>query len=234
MDTYKNLENPDAEQTSSHRSGLAVTALVFSLIVCCPITTIIGPILGVISLVRMKSKPHISGKGFAWSAIIVGIIATVLWAIASMFIAKFATEFIEQTKRVSTETIQAGYDADYDTFRSHLSRSSSKVTDSEIKTFIELLQERFGTFDTAFFNMEEQNQEIQSTNQEAPIPIRFIFETKDTTGYIVFEFVPGKNFDYEMQIGCIKIRDSENGDIIFPLDSICAPANDSKKDSDGS
>ncbi len=234
MDTHNNIENLDAEQTSCHRSGLAITALVFSLIICCPITTIIGPILGVIALIRMRGKQHISGKGFAWSAIVVGIIATVLWAIASIFIAKFATEFVEQTKRVSTETIQAGYDGDYDTFRSHLARSSSKVTDVEIKTFIELLNERFGTFDTAFLNMEEQNQEIQSTNQEAPIPIRFIFETKDTTGYIVFEFVPSKNFDYEMQIGCIKIRDSENGDIIFPPDSICAPVNDSTKDSDGS
>ena len=234
MDTYNNIENIDAEQTSRQRSGLAVTALVFSLIICCPITTIIGPILGVIALVRMKSKPHISGKGFAWSAIVVGIVATVLWAIASMFIAKFATEFVEQTKRVSTETIQAGYDGDYDTFRSHLARSSSTVTDGEIKTFIELLKKRFGTFDTAFLNMQEQNQDIQSTNREAPIPIRFIFETKDTTGYIVFEFVPGKDLDYEMQIGCIKIRDPENGDIIFPPDSICAPANDSTKDSDGS
>jgi hypothetical protein len=50
----------------------------------------------------------------------------------------------------------------------------------------------------------------------------------------VFEFIPGTDFDYEMQIGCIKIRDAKNGDIIFPIDSICTPVKVAPSDSDDS
>lgn len=234
MSTFETFDNLDAEPVAKQRSRLAVTSLVCSLIICCPITTILGPLLGVIALIKMKSKPHLSGKGFAWSGIVVGVIVTILWVFASLFFVKIATGFIEQTRRVSTETIQAGYDGDYETFREHLTRSAAQVSDAEIKTFIELLENRFGKFDSAFLNMQEQNQEIQQTSREAPIPIRFIFETKDTTGYIVFEFIPGTDFDYEMQIGCIKIRDAKNGDIIFPTDSICAPVKVAPSDLDDS
>lgn len=234
MSTFNNIEDLDAVQVERQRSGLAVTSLVCSLIICCPITTVLGPLLGVIALFRLKGKPHLSGKGFAISGIVIGIFATLLWALASTYISKYAMEFVQQTREVSTETIQAGYDANYDEFRSHLSRSSDDVTDAEIKSFIAILEDRFGKFDSAFLNMQEENQEIQQTSQEVPIPIRFIFETKDTTGFMTFEFISGTKYGYEMKIGCIKIHDAKNGDIIFPEDSICAPSKSSSDASDDS
>jgi len=232
MSTFNNIEDLDAVQVERQRSALAVTALVCSLIICCPITTVLGPLLGAIALFRLKGKPHLSGKGFAISGIVIGIIATLFWVLASTYIAKYAMEFVQQTREVSTETIQAGYDGNYDEFRSHLSRSSDDVTDAEIKAFIAILEDRFGKFDSAFLNMQEENQEIQQASQEVPIPIRFIFETKDTTGFMTFEFIPGTAYGYEMKIGCIKIHDAKNGDIIFPKDSICAPSKSSSDASD--
>ena len=47
------------------RSGLATAALICSCIICCPITTIIGPILGLIALLGLRGKPEIKGKGVA-------------------------------------------------------------------------------------------------------------------------------------------------------------------------
>ncbi len=232
MSTFDPIEDLDAVQVEQQRSGLAVTSLICSLIICCPITTILGPLLGVIALFRLKSRPHLTGKGFAISGIAVGIITTLIWVVLSIYTSKFIMGFVEQTNRISTDSIQAGYDGNYDEFRGYLSRSSDDATDAEIKSFITVLEERFGKFDSAFLNMEEQKQEIQQTAQEVPIPVRFIFETKDTTGYITFEFIPGTGFNYEMKIGCIKIKDAKNGDIIFPIDSICAPAKTSSEESD--
>ena len=126
LDEINNHENNVMFQ---ERSTLATAALVSSLIVCCPITTILGPILGVLALIRLPSRPHLKGKGFAWSSIIVGIIATVVWVVLGWLTVNFFTDFVEQTRTVSTETIQAGYDKDYNTFRSHLTRSSSQVSD---------------------------------------------------------------------------------------------------------
>ncbi len=232
------IEDLDVEQQlETHRSGLAVTSLVCSLIVCCPITTILGPILAVVSLLKMKGKPHITGKGFAISSIFVGVISTLVWVAGSMYLGSLVTDLINDFGRVSTATMKAGYEGDYDTFRSHLSRKTSKATDHEIKSFIADVEGRFGPFDKAFINMQDQDQQIQSNSQqEIPLPMRFIFETKDATGHITFEFIPSDTELYEIQITCIKIEDSIHGDIIFPGDSSCytAVAADPEKTEDDS
>jgi hypothetical protein len=148
----------------------------------------------------------------------------VLWVVAGMFAEKMFSGFVVQTSTVSTETIDAGYADDYQTFRSHLDASISNVTDEEIDTFSGELESRYGKFDSAFLNMEEQNQAVMSTRQgEAPIPIRYVFETTDVTGYIVFSFHGKQDLSYDMKIICIKIVDSANGDIYFPTNSVCAP-----------
>jgi hypothetical protein len=234
MNEVQNLDginNQENNVLSQERSTLTTVALISSLIVCCPVTTILGPILGVVALIRLRSRPHLKGKGLAWSSIIVGIIATAVWAVLGMLTFNFITDFVEQTRTVSTETIQAGYDSDYSTFRSYLTKSSSQVSDEEIQIFIETLKERYGNFDSAFFNMQEQEQtEITQTTREAPIPIHFVFETTDATGIIMFEFVPTNDW-YEMKIGCIQIEDTKHGDIVFPVDSPCAPPVSSTKPS---
>ena len=64
----------------SRTSGLAISSLVCSLIFCCPLTTIIGPILGLIAFVSIGSKPNLRGKGLALTGIILGVLMTTLQA----------------------------------------------------------------------------------------------------------------------------------------------------------
>ena len=59
------------------------------------------------ALIRLPSRPHLKGKGFAWSSIIVGFIATAVWVVLGWLSVNLFTDFIEQTRTVSTETIQA-------------------------------------------------------------------------------------------------------------------------------
>ena len=196
------------EPQSRQVSTLAVSALICSIIICCPILSLLGVLLGAIALIRLKSLPHLKGKGLAWTGIVIGVVSTVLWVVLSMYAGKVFTEFLEQTKTVSTETIEAGYADDYQSFRSHLDASITNVTDVEIDTFIGELESRFGKFDSAFLNMEEQNQTVMSSRPgEAPIPIRYVFETTDATGFIVFSFLGKQDFSYDMKI----IRTGERG-----------------------
>jgi len=224
LSSFNDIENLDLESSPSERSRLAVASLVCSLIICCPLVTIFGPILGVVAFFKMKREPHLSGKGFAVSGILIGAITTIIWILVSMFLVKVFVNFVEQTRAVSTQTIQSGYDGCYTCFRENLTPTSALVTDEEIQSFIETLEERYGTFDSAFLNMEEQNQNIQPTQRETPIPIRFVFETTDVTGFIMFEILPSSFYEFGMKIECIKIEDTKNGDIIFPLDSACSLA----------
>ena len=219
-----NTDVLDIEPHKRQVSTLSVSALICSLIICCPIFSLIGVLLGVIALVRLKSLTHLRGKGLAWSGIVIGVVSTVIWVVIGLYAGKMFTGFMEQTKSVSTETIEAGYADDYQTFRSHLDASITHVSDDEINTFIGDLESRFGKFDSAFLNMEEQNQTLIATKPgEAPIPIRYVFETTDATGLIVFSFLGKPDFSFDMKIICIKIEDSANGDIYFPINSICAP-----------
>jgi hypothetical protein len=215
------LEEFVIETDNQQRSGLATVALICSLILCCPITTLVGPILGIISLITLKGR---AGKGFAWTSIIVGVIATAIWAAGLLFASKMAMQFVEKTGEVSTTIIQAGYDGDYSTFRKGLTRNSSTVTDEEISSFIDELQTRYGKFDSASMNLEEKNQTLKSSSNEAPIPILLIFETTDVSSEMLIEVVPISGLEFDLKVGCIRINDSKNGDIVFPKDSTCDPS----------
>ncbi len=215
------IDELTVETNQTQRSGLATIAMVCSFIICCPITTIVGPILGVIALLTLRGKPQLTGKGFAWTAIVVGLISTILWVGAGLFFGRMALKFIEQAGEVTTTTIQAGFDKDYTTFRAGLSQSSSDVTDEEIDQFITELESRYGTFDSAVMNMEEQQQGIKPTANEAPLPIRLLFETTDVPADVLMEVIPSGGFEFEFKLGCIRINDAKLGDLIFPKDSDC-------------
>ncbi len=215
------IEELSVETRPQERSGLATAALICSLIICCPITTIIGPILGLISLFTLKGR---SGKGFALTAIVVGLISTVLWIAIGVFAGGMAMRFLEKAGEVTTTTIQAGYDGDYAAFRNGLARNSTDVSDEEIASFISELQSRYGTFDSASMDMESQGQTLKPTPGEAPLPIIFVFETTDVSADVLFEVIPKGGLEYELKVGCIRIIDTQNGDLIFPNDSNCDPA----------
>ena len=216
------IEEITIDTGNQERSGLATAALICSLIICCPIPTVVGPILGIIALVTLRGR---SGKGFAWTAIVVGLISTILWVSAAIVFVGMAKRFIEQVGEVTTTTIQAGYDGDFVAFRKDLARSSVALTDEEIASFIEELQSRYGKFDSAVMNLEDQDQSLKPSGNEAPIPVRFIFETTDVSADILMEFVPSGSFDIDIKIGCIRLYDSKNGALIFPKGSSCDTEN---------
>jgi hypothetical protein len=215
------IEEVSIETNVPQRSVLATVALVCSLIICCPLTTFVGPILGTIALIKHKER---TGKGFAWTSIIVGIIATAIWVAGGLFAGKMAMRFIEQVGEVTTTTIQAGYDGDYATFRKGLARSSLDVSDEEIGLFIEELRSRYGLFDSAIMNFEEQDQTLKPSANKTPMPIRLIFETTDISADVLMEVVPISGFEFDLEVSCIRINDSKNGDIVFPKDSTCDPS----------
>ena len=210
------IEEITLETDVQDRNGLATASLICSLIICCPIATIVGPILGLFALSNMKGKPQISGRGFAWSGIVIGVVSTIVWAVLGTFITYMGLDFIEKVGTISTETIQAGYEGDYKKFRANLTRSSSSVTDEEIKTFIDTLQTRYGNFDSSIFNKQSQNLSMESSEGEEVFSVRYIFETNDVFGALFIKITSDTMLDYEMHISRITIFDSTDGDIVFP------------------
>src|SRR5687767_6484009 len=76
-----------SETTDTSRTGAsrwAMVALGTSVAFCCPLATIIGPLLAVRALVEIRANPRMSGRGMAIAALCIGALGCVGW-IAFMF-----------------------------------------------------------------------------------------------------------------------------------------------------
>ena len=226
------VEESPIEMAESQRSGVATASLICSLIICCPITTFLGPILGLIALIQLKGKPHISGKRFAWSGIVIGVVTSVVWIVGSLIVVDMGLRFLERAQTISTETIQAGYDGDYKTFRTKFSSNVSSMSDEEIKTFVNTLQTRYGNFDSLLLDMDAEYKSQETSSLEAYLPIQFIFETEDASGYVMFDITPITMIEYYLSISYIEINDSKHGELFFPTGAKSLPVQESSEESE--
>ncbi|MBT6164301.1 MAG: DUF4190 domain-containing protein [Phycisphaerae bacterium] len=196
---------------------MAIWSLTCSLIFCCPIVTIFGPILGAIALIKMKSNPR-SGRKMAISGIVIGVITTALSVGVVLFAAPKLIPFITES---TSEVITASYAKEYDKARDSFSEQTNDVTDEALQSFANELQSRYGAFDSITFNWLAEEQQLEPKDQFAPMPVILIFETESVHATIMFEVVPGGDFAVS-KFCCIQIEDAVHGNVIFPLDSPCA------------
>jgi len=201
------------------RCGLATASLICSIIICCPLVTLIGVILGIVALLRIRAS-KMTGKGLAWAGIIIGLIATILSSLFITFAVVVAFSVIEQTPEKVTVAITAGISEDIATFRSVFEQGALSATDEEITTFIQSLTDRYGKFDKAVIDTEEM-QGLESSNNGAELPIQLVFETKTVSSTVAISIVQGSGSLIDIQIKCLTIHDASQGDLAFPRASIC-------------
>jgi type II secretory pathway pseudopilin PulG len=96
-----------APSTAPKTSGLAIAALVLSLLFCIPLAPLIGLVLGIVALMQIdKSKGALTGKGMAIGAIVVSLFTIVaaigmMVAIAIPNFARYQARAKEAEARVS-------------------------------------------------------------------------------------------------------------------------------------
>jgi hypothetical protein len=78
------LAEPSALQP--RRSAMAIVAFVFACLFFFPLAPVVGSILGLVSLIRLKRNPNYTGRGLAIAAIVVGLAATSFqgWGVAAL------------------------------------------------------------------------------------------------------------------------------------------------------
>lgn len=203
-------------------SGLAVGALICSLIFCCPVTTLLGVLLGLIALVTIGKDPTKKGRGLAWTAIILGVIFTLLtvallwWSVANFSL----------IQRQGPQDALAGASAgDYAAFREAMVGDSATATDEQIKAFIDELESRYGAFvscqmDDQRFNTERPSiEEMMKPNPEYPYTLRFENETVDALIQVTPMDPNTGEFQWRNKFGVITVFDPDRGNITFPPDA---------------
>ncbi|MDP7008669.1 MAG: DUF4190 domain-containing protein [Phycisphaerales bacterium] len=207
-------------ETQQQRSSLATVSLVCSLFLCCPVVTLVGFILGIIALLRIRGS-QMKGMGVAWSAIVLGVITTTLSTLIIVFVAKAGFLLVEKAPERVTTAIQAGIADDLQGFRAAFSHQAVSSTDEEIRAFIQELEQRYGTFDEVVLDMDAMQQGHQPQGQQPDLPMQFVFETTTIPATVVLAITSGEVELLHVEIQCIKVLDTVDGDLVIPQASIC-------------
>lgn len=202
------------------RCGMATASLICSLILCCPIVTLVGVILGIVALLKIRGSA-MSGRGLAWAGIIIGILTTTLTTLFMIIAINVGLGVLEQTPESVTTAIKAGITGDIEKFRMEFTHDAVAASDDEITSFLETITTRYGVFDKAVIDMATMQAGQQPSGDEPELPIQLVFETKTISAIAVFTVAQGTDSLIDVQIQCLLIRDPENGDVAFPLASQC-------------
>jgi hypothetical protein len=196
-------------------SALAVTALVSSLVFCCPCTTVMGVILGVIALAVVAAKPDRKGKGLAVAAIMIGLVLTAAWGV--LFNWAYQDFSRRQMEGPRTE-LHSAYAGDYAGFRAGFYGPAAAASDEEIKQFAQTLEQRYGAFRTARLDETRFDpfKDMMNPVKTAPYVLEFEQATIDADIEIASQDPASGRFLGGLRFGRIVIHDDDAGDLEFP------------------
>ena len=190
-------------------SGLAVTSLIFSLIVCCPLTTILGPLLGLGALVQIGRNPALKGRGLAFAAIIMGIAFSVAQGFGGYTMYK---NFIEPMYVGPRDALTSGFAGDIAGFKGHFYGSGATASDEQATAFIEQLRQRYGKFVSSELNPQTQPQ--GGPAMEFDYFLSFETTTVDAEAQIIY--ADETTGVWPKALGYITIFDPDLGDLTYP------------------
>ena len=202
-------------------SGMAITALVFSLIgivPCCGIIpAVIGVLLGAIGFATLGPTAAKKGRGLSIAAIIIGLAFAALWG---YLIADAYNEY-RKIQNAPALAFQAGESGDIAKFRQMF--PAPGATDEEAKAFIAAVNARFGRITQSELDPQAFFERLQSAQGQQVLPFRFklvfangtvdadlMFDTNQQGDDIVFESIT-------------IIDPASGGDLTFPA-SAAVPA----------
>ncbi len=190
-------------------SGLAITSLIFSLIVCCPVATIIGPLLGIGALVRIGGNPALKGKGLAFAAIIMGIAFSAAQGLGGYSMYK---NIIEPMYVGPRDALASGFAGDIAGFKGHFYGAGATASDEQAAAFIEQLRQRYGKFVASSLNQQTQPQ--GGPVMEFDYFLSFANTTVEAEAQIIF--ADEKTGVWPKALGYITVFDPDLGDLTFP------------------
>jgi hypothetical protein len=193
-------------------SGLAVASLVSSLVFCCPLVTVFGPILGIAYFAAAAGKPWLRGRGLAIAGIVVGTLATAvaalgLWAMVSMFF---------RAMELPGEAIAKIEQGDEAGVRELFMPGSIPSGSREIEAFAAELDARYGAFVSATVD-QMAPPPVGGPEQAIVVPMLLTFERGTVSA--ICELAPSQT-GFELQLRSIEIVDPELGNLRLPSDGL--------------
>ena len=188
-------------------SGVAITSLVLSLLVCIPGAALVGLVLAAVGI-AVTGPGRRRGRGVAISGLLVSLLVTILWVGGVVFAWVFLVDTIKFVMESPNQTMTAVFDADDAAVKARFDPSVG-LTDEDISRFRETATSRFGSF--VEVRIDESGEPVQSPDGSLVMPLRVRFESGTIDGEI--ELSSGWVPEFSSFFGVRRITlESEEGD----------------------
>jgi hypothetical protein len=188
-------------------SSLAVASLVSSLIFCCPLTTILGPVLGIAYFVGAAGKPWLRGRGLAIAGILLGVIFTIasgglVWAVGNAFarLLQLPGEVMARIEQVDEGAV-----------REFFMPGALPPGSDALRTFAAEVADRYGAFRSVM--PDDRSSSVVMTGEIIPFPVRITFDAAEVEGVFQIAFPPGS---MTPRVHSIEILDPQRGNLRLP------------------
>ncbi len=195
-------------------SGMAITALVLSIlgiVPCCgAITAVIGVILGIVGVATIRVGSNVRGRGLAMAAILIGLIFLIVQVAAGVWMYRtFSGPIMEGP----SPALRAAAADDPMAFRATFRGAGATATDEEVEAFFNELESRYGDFVSAQYIGDRQQPgqpvytglyRVTFTNATVEMEADLVIVDEDT----------GELFPMDMH--AIRVLDPDRGDLEFP------------------
>lgn len=193
---------------------LAVASLTCSLILCCPLATVVGPILGLLHFAVAAGKPWIRGGGLAIAGIVLGIVFSGFWIWGGW---QTVNAFRELAKLPSDAMLALSAD-DLPAFREAAQGiTADEADDRSVELFAAEIEDRFGTFVEASFDFTQTPPPGRSS-QEFVMPYRMLFRSDSgaTTEVVAMVFFRPEPLTGQPLVSQFELRGADGRVLVFP------------------
>ncbi|MHC5003823.1 MAG: DUF4190 domain-containing protein [Planctomycetota bacterium] len=201
----------DANATEPARtSGLAVGSLICSLIFCCPITTVLGVLLGLVALVSIGSNPARKGKGLAVAGLILGLIFTAGQAYFGYSVWKGYGIF----RDAPAQALQPGFDGDYTRMCTMFAAPGQEAA---AEALVAELRSRYGELQRSDLDFEafQGMQQPVPGQTEFTLPWMLVFDGATVTAELTIR-ESDQGTDDTIIFSRIEVIDPDAGNLVFP------------------
>ena len=190
--------------------ALAIASLVCSLLMCCPVVTLVGAILGIAGLFHTKGGRR-RGRGLAITGLVLGILFTVGGVVVGFWAWR---SFGQVIFRGPALVMEAGYAGDDAGVKQYFD-ADHVPNDEEIDAFFATAKTRFGEFH--FATIQDNSNQPQPRNQKFEFPYDVVFAKASLIANVEINANENVKTGSGSMFGIVKITivDSEAGDLVL-------------------
>lgn len=219
VDEAPNALEAGSPAPQARTSTWAMLSLLCAIAICCPLTAVLGPLLGLRGLVEINAHPNIRGRGMAMAGISIGVAAMLFWIGGAIW-----WHYNARIPMVNgpAEELRAGFAGRVDRFKAGFADDGATAPDTDGQGFLRELQLRYG----AFLQSKQDPQGPSKSSMAGPASFRIGYlltfdrgDVKAEAEFVTFgpaRIVPNPVFKWKW----FRVDDPQRGELIYPESAV--------------